>query len=289
MTTVGLFLCVLAFVGPGLVLRETSVLRISQRELNGLTPTARAELKRRQRVSHVLGVAAPWFGLAVFAGGIGLVGSAIPRLRRQEQSEERRTNAEVSKLEADLQPQTESDRRSALAKDVDEVTTIAGLELRTEPLVVETGPPFVVRMREARAVEDEVIDRLRELRPPSYELRSEVKFSSPLDRPLLLDALLYSELDQLDDIVVEIKFSDSSSWRNNLGNRVDEALALRARYIARARRSAIVWLVIVVGDDVSISGKEHDLLKRVQTDADGVIVTLIRRSDISTLQLPVGP
>jgi hypothetical protein len=69
----GVFLVIAAVVLPGLVLRETGVLRISRKELSGLTSIARNELERRQRIARTAGTAAPYVGALFFVLGGALL------------------------------------------------------------------------------------------------------------------------------------------------------------------------------------------------------------------------
>jgi hypothetical protein len=81
--SIGVFLCVAAFVVPALILRDTDVLLVSDRELTELTPLGESEVRDRQEMARDLGGAAPYFGLLLLAAGLGLIGYGLPRLRQR--------------------------------------------------------------------------------------------------------------------------------------------------------------------------------------------------------------
>src|SRR4051794_24901302 len=116
--SIGVFLCVVAFVGPALVIRDTSVLRISTRELGSYTRTARTELLRRQSFSRDAAEIAPWVGIGLFVLGVLLVVYAAPRLRRQEETQELTSSAELEKLRSEIEPQSPTDRQESLEADL---------------------------------------------------------------------------------------------------------------------------------------------------------------------------
>lgn len=263
----GAFLSVAAFVVPGLVLRDTGVLTISRKELAEATPTAEAELKRRQGVAADAGKAAPYIGLAFLVVGVGLLGCGVPRLWKQEQSDEERRTMELEKLRAEVRPQSPEERRERLREDVD------GGEGTTNREAL---------MQEAARVEEAVLARLTKISPPVYELRSRVVVSHA-DGRLLLDGLLISKIDQLPDIVVEIKYLRRGlvEWERRVregGWRLQSALK-------RYERPAIGWLIIVTAGPLDEERKGR-VERAFAESGDGIRLSIVAPQELDQLGLP---
>jgi hypothetical protein len=263
----GAFLLVAAFVVPGLVLRDTGVLTISRKELAEATPTAAKELERRQGVAADAGRAAPYVGLAFLVMGVGLLGCGVPRLWKQEQSDEERRTMELDKLRAEVRPQSSEERRERLREDVD------GGEGATNREAL---------MQEAAHAEEAVLARLTKISPPVYELRSQVVVTHA-DGRLLLDGLLISKIDQLPDIVVEIKYLRRGvvEWER----RVREGSWQLESALDRYERRAIGWLIIVTAGALD-DGRKGKVERTFAESSDGIRLSIVAPEELDQLRLP---
>jgi hypothetical protein len=229
-----------AFVVPGLVLRDTGVLAMSRKDLAQLTPAGKKELERRQGIARDAGKLAPYGGGLLFAAGALLIALGIPRLKRREQSEDEREQIELDKLRREMRPQSEEEQKERLREDARE-------DVEKPP---EQPPPMSAGrwLSEAAEAEQAVLAQLAKIASPGYDLRSRVALEGK-DRRLLLDALLISEVDQLPDIIVEIKYSRAGV--PNLGKRVQGEREQLLRYIMSYRRYSLGWLFVVVAENPS--------------------------------------
>lgn len=274
MISAGAFLLVAAFVVPGLVLRDTGVLTISQKDLAGLTPTAAKELKRRQGVAADAGKAAPYAGLLLLAVGGALLTLGIPRLRRQEQSDEERQRMELDKLRAELRPQSPEEQRERLREDLDEVEGKTAEAAKREP--AET------LMREAAEAEEGVLSWLSKITPPSYDLLSHVVLEEGSER-LSFDGLIISEVAWLPDIIVEIKYLRKGivDW----GRRFREGRVQLQKALARYERNAIGWLIVVTAGELDPERVEK-IKKSFAELGDGLQLSIVSPDELEQLRLP---
>jgi hypothetical protein len=278
-----------AVVLPGLVLRETGVLRISRKELSGLTSIARNELERRQRIARSAGIAAPYAGALFFVLGGALLIYGAPRLKQKEDADEERFSVELDKLRSEIKPQSRSEHEERLKEDVEEElaekmaqqATRAGEEPQFSP-PSSVSPMRDVRqlMQKAAEVEERVLIQLTQIAPPRYELQANVKISGNL----LMDGLLVSKAEQLPDIVVEIKLV-GSSFRKNLRNRISEAIAQMSRYRARVQRATVGWLIIVVDGELGSTDRDLAMQRAAEYDVD-IRISVISIDDLPGLSLP---
>lgn len=103
--SLGVFLCFAAFVGPGLVLRDTGTLRVTQTQMDQLTPVGRAAMTHRQQIAADAGEWAPWAILILFVPGVVLVAIGAPRLLKKEGVEQEHASAMKDKLQRELKNQ----------------------------------------------------------------------------------------------------------------------------------------------------------------------------------------
>jgi hypothetical protein len=286
----GAFLVVAAFVVPGLILRDTGVLTIPRRELEEFTPTARHELERRQTIAHDAGNAAPFLGGTLLVGGMFLIAFGIPRLKRQEKTADEHAKAKVDKLHRDLSPQTPSEEIERAKTEIEE----------QRPKPVAAAPPAQERVPAAaggitarteqlqlwRKAETEVLTRLAEIAPPRYELQSKIRLGdASSSQLLLLDALLISQIDQLPDIVVEIKVA-GPHLSKNVGNRMAEAESLLLRYLSRYRRNSVGWLIFYADEELKPAVRER-IERRAADLRDLLKVSIVAADSLKSLVLPV--
>lgn len=297
----GVFLVVAAFVLPGLVLRDTDVLTISEGELQEFTPTASDELRRRQGFAQDAGRGAPYVGVGLLGVGLLLIGFGIPRLLRQERNEDERSEMELDKLREELRPQSPRERRDRLTADDEPANGRVGATAPDQKPIPEQGPPpdvqpgqspgsrsqtyFPQYLRQRAGDELAVLARLSELVPTSYELQTQVKLGGKT--PLLLDALFISGRDELPDIVVEIKFA-GGSLAKNLKNRIVDAQSLLFEYRQRYRRQTIGWL-IVVAEEEPPARSQKAIEETVKASADLMHVSIVTPDALDKLKLPLDP
>jgi membrane protein implicated in regulation of membrane protease activity len=285
----GVFLLIAAFVVPAFVLRETGALRISEHELSTLTPLARNELERRQRIARSAGIAAPYVGVVFFILGGALLVYGAPRLKRKEDADEERFSVELAKLRSEIEPQSKREREERLKEEVEEELSdkqpeaVGSAEEEQRPSPAQPPEPTTnVRdlMLRAATVERDVLDHLAQIAPPNYELQANVKVSGGL----LLDGLLVSGVAHLPDLVVEIKLM-GRFLRSNLTKRLNDSVGRLLRYRARVKRAATGWVIIVV--DGAISAADRDLaMRRASEYAADLRVSLITMDELPDLVLP---
>ncbi len=286
----GVFLVAAAFVVPGLIFRDTGVLTISRGELKEFTPTAKHELERRQTIAHDAGNAAPFLGGALLVGGVFLIAYGIPRLKQQEKTADEHAKAEVDKLHRELTPQTpseEKERAEAEIEDQQPRPVAAARQTQSQPRA-DAGKtiPRAEQLQLWLKAETEVLERLAEIARPRYELQSKVKLGDKSGgQLLLLDALLISKIDQLPDIVVEIKFAGPYA-SNNIGNRMTEAESQLLRYLSRYRRNSVGWLILYA--DRKLNAEVRERIERRAADLRDLLkVSIVTADSLKSLVLPV--
>lgn len=283
---------VAALVVPGLILRDTGVLTISQRDLEGLTPTAADEIKQRQVFSRDAGQAAPYLFGFLLVGGAILIALGIPRLKRQEESAERRDAMELDKLHREMSPQTVLEREEQLRAEVEEKAESDDAAAAPKAPASPTGPApggvsrgsiLATQLQTWAKAEADVLERLAEIAPPHYELQSQVKLEGPPS--LLLDALFISRNPHLPDIVVEIKFGGKNLARN-FRNRMMEAESQLLRYLSRYRRSSVGWLIIYATEEPTAKWKA-DIAAREAELPEVLKISVVTPDSLASLGLPV--
>jgi hypothetical protein len=149
----------------------------------------------------------------------------------------------------------------------------------------EANRQLALRMRTIAAdIEKRVVQRLRAVRPPDYEVRSLAKLTGT--SPVLLDALLVSEIDHVPDVIVEIKVTATRLFPRNVDRMVDQALALLGRYQARVARPAVVWLIIVLAEGNPTPDGQRVMQEAARELTDLVVITVVTHDEIETLDLP---
>lgn len=286
--SVGVFLCIAAFVGPGLALRDTGVLEIPERRLDEYTPTARAELLHRQGIARDVGEYAPIVAAALLLVGLASIGFGLPGLRRQERMDQQRSSAELDKLRSELEPQTEAEQRERLDQDVEQELP-SPAQAPTAPLTrADVARPAAfdrsAMVRRASEVEGQVLNRLQKIADSRYEVFGHVKL--PADNASF-DAVLAAKDEDEADIVVEIKYSAKASAVGSITRiRINEASATLVVYEARVRRRAIAWL-IWVADEADDIERLRDHANRIARRFVGrVRVSIVSADEIAGLELP---
>jgi len=279
----GAFLVVASFAVPTLVLRDAGLLTISERDLGGLTPVAKEEIERRQKIARDVGEAAPGIGIALFVVGTFLLILGIPRLRHQEQGDEERREMERDKLRLETRPQSAEERRERLQEDV-----VEGEEGELVPPEPMLEPPsqespqrrMAERLHAAADAEDAVLARIAEITPPHYDLQPKVAVSDG-EGTLFLDALLMSEIDQLPDIVVEIKYLPRKIA--DAGRRVREGKQQLLHFLARYGRRSNGWLIVVAAAKV----EDPKPIAEGDWNDDLTQVSIVGLDDLDQLKFPV--
>jgi hypothetical protein len=281
----GAFLVVAAFVLPGFILRDTGALTISRSDLEGFTPTARHELERRQAWAHDASNVAPFLGIVLFAGGALLIALGVPRLKRQEQTADEHAKAELDKIHRELRPQTpREEQERAEAELVDRQPKPAAVARPQEPPASRATSRSKQLQMLAQA-EEKVLTRLAKIAPPTYELQSRITLDSAASGRLLLDALLISQIDQIPDIVVEIKLAGAHINRH-ISDRMAQAESQLLRYLAQYRRDSIGWLILYATEELTAKGREQ-IARRTASINDLLKVSVITPETLESLTLPV--
>jgi hypothetical protein len=279
--SLGAALCVAAFVGPGFVLRDTGTLRITEQELNRLTPEARKAMVHRQHVAADAGEWAPWAILILFVPGAVLVVIGALRLLPQERVDLEHRDAEKDIAKRQLRAQTpdevERARRDEVAKQLPAEQAAAA---ETSP--GELRRQAVERIKLTGEIEREVHERLKAiLEAQGGEIRDYPSFRAPDGTSHSFDALLLPPKKR-PQILVEVKFSpniDPASMSQTVRALDDLVSAFQATFSVAAQ----AWLIIVAD---TISASAEIVIEATALLYDGLTVSVIRPDEIGSLELP---
>jgi hypothetical protein len=241
LASVGILLVLAALIGPILVYREMGPLRVSERELRGLTPTASKILRDRQQHIGDVQNTLPWAVTAVALAGIVLLCSGARGMRTLSKLEHRTAAATTAEAEARLSPQSQEEQDQRIQEDIAASTTIPAL-----PSPEPARPSSLSEtIRQAREVEHEVLNRLKRRPSDLFHFRSHMALRD--DRPALLIDGVFTALETgRPDVLVEVKYKTST---NSIRMVTDQCIALAARYEDRTNRRAVVWLIVVTDRD----------------------------------------
>jgi hypothetical protein len=151
----------------------------------------------------------------------------------------------------------------------------------------EANSQIALRMQTVAAdIETRVVQRIRAVRPPVYEVRSSAKLRGT--SPVLLDALLVSEVDQFPDVIVEIKTTTAGLFLRNMRRMVDQALALLGRYQVRAARPAVVWLIVVLAEGTPNLDGQREVQEAARELSELLAISVVALDEIEMLDLPAS-
>ena len=189
--------------------------------------------------------------------------------------------AELTKIKRELEPQTPVEREERLRAEVVEDLSHRPSQRMDAGSSRSMGFSSEVEARER--VEQRVLNRLARIAPPLFEIQDHVKAPGS---NLYLDALLIAQVDQIPDLVVEIKSAGRHAARN-ARNRIAEAESQLLRYMARFRRSSLGWLILVLTED--IDAEERHRIEAAGADVSDVFeVSVVTPSEIDELVLPIS-
>ncbi|MEA2364041.1 MAG: hypothetical protein QOD71_3186 [Thermoleophilaceae bacterium] len=296
LVTAGVFLIVAAFIVPGLILRETDVLKVPIVALNHATPVGRKELERRQRVARDVGESTPWiFGGLLLSGGVLLFYGA-PRLRKQEAEQETRAQVELDKLRSEIKQQTPEEREQKLQDDVAveiiEEQLQAALpdpaspdrpQRSAQPATNEPRTPSEMmttqdRVRRAGELEERVLDRIGSLVPQGFEFVRHVRVGG--EPPLLLDGLMSDRTGERDAVLIEVQAPLSSTA--GMRKRLLDVEAARLRYADRIGGDPALWLVVITNPAVMTKSQALAPLPYLPW----LFLSVSTESEIDDLKLP---
>ncbi|HEX7245333.1 MAG TPA: hypothetical protein VF245_07205 [Solirubrobacterales bacterium] len=300
LTSLGLLLLAAALLIPYFYFHDTEVLRITQRELQGLTQTGHDAILARQRRAADLEVWILGLSAALVLGGITCLWFGGKRLRYAQTKEDeaidrqaKRDDVEIQRL-SDVEVEKKRDeqaREATAAERAGDVTSGAPVEpqVQTDRGEAERRPTPVASVAENRAaivrIEEAVREAFEKSEVDSYEFISEARLVSGKER-LLVDGLFRATEDNL-DVLLELKIVRqvrSLSFRGRQS--ADSALASLARYKAITGRRATTLLVIVVprGVDEFPLEDRRQLEDRISAWLAGEgVVAIVPEEEIPTL------
>jgi hypothetical protein len=241
LASVGILFVLAALLGPVFIYREMGPLRVSERELQGLTPTASQILRDRQAHIGDAQGALPWAVTVIALMGIALLYFGARGMRTLSQLEHRAAAATTAEAEARLSPQSKEEQEERIREEVT-ISATAPDPPSSEPVL---RPPIFERIQETRGVENEVLDILGRRPSKTFNFRPHTAIRGDLPA-LLIDGVFTARLTDRPDVLVEIKYRTSI---NALRMVTDQVIALATRYEERTNRRATVWLIIVTDRD----------------------------------------
>jgi hypothetical protein len=248
LTTLGLLLVAASLVIPYFFFKNTAILELPEPEIQQMTATGQNSIRARQDAIVAL---EPWaVALSVTAAllGVSLLVTGGIRLKKAQadEDEEGRLRRHRARMEIREQSPGEQARRaeekaSAEVGDSTQPSPAAGGTPSGEGPVV----PVPTRAAMLARIPDQVRSVFAQHEPATHQLNMQVTISSSEDT-IRVDGLFESQVDQLDDVILELAVSDPSTIPKNARNRANELIAIVSRYRNISRNTARGWLVVVV-------------------------------------------
>jgi hypothetical protein len=278
LVSLGLLLVAGAGAGPYFLLRETSVLTISEAELKELTPVARATILDRQELLHDLPSYWPIPGLIAVLG-LGLVSVGSSRLLRKQGQEDERDELENQRLRTQVLQEQSKDEIVAQSLDDAESILVAEASEPNEPEQAghpSTPPrpsdPGALAAR-IRSTEEAVLSRLEASLEGRAEVVPRVKIRGVSEQ--YVDALIRFDSEQR-DVLVQVKLLTTINTAR-IRESIQQTSGIVASYKAEYPDRAVLGLVVLVLEAQAYSpARKAAVLDRVQSMRDRVPANEVR-------------
>jgi hypothetical protein len=271
LTSLGLLFMVAALVIPYFYFRETGVLRISQGELHGLTPSSRGTLEARQeRIGDLEIPAVVVSALLAFGGATALVfGGRRLRVAQRKEDEAidrraKREDYEIQELSTDEveEKRTEQAREAVGEEAAGEAESAASPA--APPRIDEEGLPTpptrylsvkdtrleIARVEEKMnaVLEGEGFEKFRYRHGVRIVPEGSPRQADVSPRQAEVDALFSAEDPDRSDIALELKVTRLGvrSLKSRVRAFTDPMLALLSRYNRVTGRGVMGWLLVLV-------------------------------------------
>ncbi|MCC2313476.1 hypothetical protein [Cellulomonas xiejunii] len=298
-TSAGLVLIIAAIALPWAILRESSVLLISQQEMDGLTPVAQAVIETKQVQSEGLVHFYPWLSGALLAAGVFLLVYGLIKWSKRQKVVDEKEDNEVLLQRRGLEPlnsdeidhrrnievaesiaaEQEATSEAGSTVDVDkapasERDTAAGphSSISTEPVanlmtMSATRSSDVLRHLETRstytAVERQLLNKLSAAFSPTHDVAHGVKMSARSDVTADLVALS-PENSSEPDYVFELKYFAGAVLIALVLKALSQIRAMTNSMTPANDPTAVVGVAIVVVEEPEAFARLCRLLPEIQ-------------------------
>ena len=296
-TSVGLLLLIAAMLVPYFYFHDTDVLRISQKELRGLTPVGRDALEGRQRRSADFEVPVLILGGALAIGGLAALWIGGRRLRAAQGKEDEALDRQAKRDEVEIQQLSESEveeKRKAEARESapEAIGEPAGADriprddAHPRPSTPGRAHDMTKGWEAITRIQSAVQEAFAAAGPDEYDFRQEVKVMSR-SQQVQLDGIFRAPSRDDRDVILELKVTRQSRILSKLiRSSADQLIAQITRYRDISGRDAVGWLLVVIPADV----EELDLpeRRRLEDRITGSLANhgkgaIVREQDIADL------
>lgn len=264
--SLGFVLMAAAFVGPWAILRDQGALLISETELEGLTPQARAVLEAKQGHAQRIVEWYPWAALVLFVLGAVVSAWGLWRWWDRQKVADERENVGLAAEKRQLEPLTpeETERRldeeaAAAAEEPTEDRRSSAMADRPAPEPAVPSSEEGVRVADDRAtirdylrrryaeVESLATSRLEEAFGGERGVHADVKITGEGSRELgRADVVALAAAGSPEpSLIFDIKLTTPK----NAANQTEAALVNAARFAVALHRRAAAIALLVVNDE----------------------------------------
>jgi hypothetical protein len=139
----------------------------------------------------------------------------------------------------------------------------------------------VSRLMLAEELERRLFSRLHQITPPHYELQLKVSLRHATRRDLELDAVLFTEIDWLPDVVIKIQlYVVPEAISRGLAPAESSALSLQREYAGGTGRDALAWLIAVADEATPVDILDDAMrANRYEIGSDTLAVSVLTWAD----------
>jgi hypothetical protein len=298
LASLGVLLVALGCIGPLFIYKETAALRIGQRELDGLTPTAQHVIRNRQNRMNEIDGATPIVAALTVLGGVLLLFVGARGMKALQHLEFRTASALVAEAEAKIAPQSPAETEQQVREEAELVEAVdrAVADRPGSDTAHQAVEPDQAAIRDPvsrsaqlhrryRETEERVLSTLANKQSSKYTFRQHVAITSGTRdfSKILLDGVFTSRKPADPDVIVEVKIAASGTVIK-LG--ADQLLAAITRYEATTGRHAQGWLIVVIDQTRERRRREREAQALL---GDRATATVLSSAEIPALELMAIP
>lgn len=248
-SSLGTGLIGISILAPWMFLREPFDLLNKQKDIDALTPVAKAIIENRQiLVGKIISILPYFSGITFTLGCILLLWGSILWFTKNQRITDKQHKANLDKLLLELEPATPQQIESKIRKEVSKIEA---------PEVNKKAQESVVSR--VVKIEESLIGKFESCYGSEYEVLSNQRL-----RDVFFDILLVAKDRFKKDFFVEIKYVRHHFNYSLIQNGLQQIAKIKSAYAEEANSLALGYLLIVVPENMKDVKKQEEIQSKLR-------------------------